>query len=444
MMRCGRRLTGWLVPLLTAAVLLLARGGALAAGRRQPPALERLLPGVWRGVQTKGYTTFHYRLEVRREGDGYVADGIAWAAMTEAQARAALNGQLSPDLFPNLRTNAVRPACLEQHFTVSLKDDAVTFRAAPPTKTVRMLLLIYVDAAGKQGQETSTAITRLEPKDGPPAIETLDTAAGRVKREGKERDMLLTHFAEFTPDLFEGRLTEPGVVAQDGPDKPQENGFFRLWREDALATPQPLDKAKGSVLKIACQDGTRYHYACYLPKSYDPGKPSPVVINAAPDGNAQPLSERAAESLGWIMVGLTEAENGSMEINCRNRDAVLFDLRRRFNIDMKHIYFAGFSGGARFASLSAQSYPDNCAGLFCIGASCQGAVPPLPIPIYFLTGTTDVNRAEVTRVFTAERRAGRKTELATHPGGHSWGVSEDHEEALRWLAQQSAPSAETH
>jgi predicted esterase len=440
-MRPGQRGTRCFVPLLCGIVLLLALAGAraLAGEPMQAAVEEQLLPGVWCGVQTKGYVTYHHRLKVRREGDGYVADGIAWAGMTEAQAQAALNGKLSPEVFSNLRTNAVRPTCLQQHFTVSLKDDTVTFQSVQTPKIARVLVLVYVDAAGKPGEETSTVVTRLEEKGMPPTVETTDESTGTRRHQGRENDLLLERFADFTPDQFVGRLVAPGVVAQDGADSAPNQGLFRLWREDALAKPVPLDQEKGATLKLGCLDGTRYHYTCYLPKSYDPGKPMPVLINLSPDGNAQPLSPKMAESLGWIMAGLTESQNGPLEPNCRNRDAVLFDLRRRFNIDPKHVYFAGFSGGARSAALAALSYPDNCAGLLCIGASCQGAVPAPQIPVYFLTGMTDVSRPEVTRIYTAERRAGRKTDIGVHPGGHTWGRSEDHEEALRWLQGTGSP-----
>jgi predicted esterase len=426
------------IPLVYAFLFLLSLAAptVLANKPAQISALETLLPGVWRGVQTKGYTTFHYRLEVRKEGDSTIADGIAWAGMTEAQAQAALRGKLPLQDFPNLRTNAILPTCLQQHFTVSLKDDMITFQGAAPAKIVRAQVIVYADAEGKEELETAAVITRLE-EQGQPVIEVTDERSGTRRLQGKQSDPWLDRFASFGPASFVGQLIAPGVVAQEATDNGSNAGFFRLWREDALAKPLPLDAEKSRVLKLGCLDGTRYHYTCYLPKNYDPDKPVPVVINAAPDGNAQPLSVKMAESLGWIMAGLTESQNESLETNCRNRDAVLFDLRRRFNIDPKHVYFAGFSGGARSSALSALSYPDNCAGLLCIGASCQGAVPPLRIPVYFLTGKTDVNRVEVMRTFTAERRAGRKTELAEHPGGHSWGLSEDHEEALRWLKDAS-------
>ena len=150
-----------------------------------------------------------------------------------------------------------------------------------------------------------------------------------------------------------------------------------------------------------------------------------------------------AERLGWIMVGLTESRNGPAEPNTRCRDAVLFDLRRRFNIEGRRLYFSGFSGGSRSAAQAALSYPDSCAGLLCIGAGCVGRRPALNIPVYFLTGETDMNRGEVSRSYSEERRAGRRTQMAVHPGGHSWGRSEDHIEALRWLADASKPTPTT-
>lgn len=69
-MRLRKYRGNWPVSLLWTILLLLALSGADSrnAGAEQTAALETLLPGVWRGVQTSGYTTYHLRLEVRREG----------------------------------------------------------------------------------------------------------------------------------------------------------------------------------------------------------------------------------------------------------------------------------------------------------------------------------------------------------------------------------------
>ena len=110
------------------------------------------------------------------------------------------------------------------------------------------------------------------------------------------------------PDVLTGKLIAPGMFAGDAAEA-KKGGLFGLCKEEALATP-PLDLEKGKTHKLAWLGGENYHYTCYIPKSYDPQKPTPVLINFSPGGDGQPLSTKMAEETGWIMAGLTEAKNG--------------------------------------------------------------------------------------------------------------------------------------
>jgi len=230
----------------------------------------------------------------------------------------------------------------------------------------------------------------------------------------------------FKGDTLGGRLAPPGIVAGDNGKQGDDLVIVRLWKDGALDTPLPLDLAKGKTHHLACLETDQFHYTCYIPEQYDPATATPVLMNFSPGGNAKPLSTTMADELGWIMVGLTESKNGPVQPSTANRDAVLFDLRRRFRVHPRRLYFSGFSGGARMASWSAIAYP-------CIGAGYLQGSPPRGVPVFFIVGKTDMNRAEVTRLQPAEAAKGRKTKLIVHPGGHSWGRKEDHELAVRWL-----------
>jgi poly(3-hydroxybutyrate) depolymerase len=146
------------------------------------------------------------------------------------------------------------------------------------------------------------------------------------------------------------------------------------------------------------------------------------------------------------MVGLRESSNTALDSSA-NCVAALFDLRRRLNIDMRRIYFTGFSGRARQSAWEAIGFPDECAGIFCIGAGFsqygsgprtgQYKIPPLNIPVCFLVGKTDMNNKEVVGyVFPEEQKRKRVCKLIVHPGGHEWGPATDQETGLRWLNEQ--------
>ena len=332
--------------------------------------LADLLPGVWRGESTVGGAAYQHLIRVQKSGAGWTGVSITWFALTEDQAQAAARGQKP-------KAEIAVALCVQQQFAIKLEGEIVTFK-------------------GYAAQN-------------------------------------LFNGTKYSPDILSGKLIAPGIVAGDAADAKKTNGIFRLWKDGVLNKPLALTLAKGKTQELGCVDGGNYHYTCYLPKNYDPDKPAPVLINFSPGGGGQPLNVKAAEETGWIMAGLTESKNGEMAPICENRDAVFFDLCRRFNVDMKHVYFSGLSGGARAASSSGVAYPGICAGVICIGAAYGLGVPPKDQAIFYIAGETDMNKNEVKGAYDASQRSGRKCALIIHPGGHEWGRDADHEAAVKWM-----------
>ena len=349
---------------------LLALLACLAGGAGAADAPVEL-EGRWRGVHTTGGRAFHDIIRVRKSGGAYTARGLVFFGVSEEQAILATKGTKPRSTVPGAMV-------VLQLYAVRLTDGTLTFRGTKATSLF----------GGRGG---------------------------------------------YAPDTFSATLTPPGAIAGEAADARGTQATFQLAHEDAVARPLPLELAKGKTHQLACLDTARYHYTCHIPRSYDPETPAPVLVNCSPGGRAKPLSTKMGDELGWIMVGLTESKNGPIQPSCENRDAVLFDLRRRFNVHPRRLYFSGFSGGARMASWSGVAYPEWCAGVICIGAGYLQVPPPLHQPVFFIVGKTDMNNAEVTKLHPAEARKGRKTKLVIHPGGHSWGRKEDHEQAVRWL-----------
>ncbi len=355
---------------------------ALLAGFRANAA-ETVKPpdlsGTWHGLVSGGFGMCQQYIRVQRGGAGYVGQGMVWFALSEEQAQALVRGQ-KPVGAP---TQAM---CAMQQFAIKVDGENVTF----------------------QGVNVQSVLNG----------------------------------AKYRPDTFSGKLIPPGIVAGDAVNNGKTVGIFRLAKEDVFAKPLPLDLEKGKTHALSCIDGGAYHYTCYIPGGYDPTKPTPVLVNSNPGGNGKPLSTKLAEEFGWIMIGLTESKNGPWGPVFENRDAALFDLRRRFNIDMKHVYFSGLSGGARASSEAGVAYNGNCAGLILIGATYGDKTPPKDEAIFYITGETDMNRNEVTAAHEAAKKSGRKCNFILHPGGHTWGRVEDQEAAIRWLQQETCAKAD--
>ncbi len=236
-----------------------------------------------------------------------------------------------------------------------------------------------------------------------------------------------------------GTYREPGLIVGTDP----VGGMLLLWKQGELDEPLPLDLTRATTRRVRCLDNAAWGYRVYIPESYNPRTPTPVLMNCSPNRNALPLSTKMADELGWIMIGLTERENRKGDVERHNRAAVLFDVRRRFNVDWERFYACGFSGGARCAALTAVKYPDLCHGLICIGAgyaydgSGQYEYPPYDTPVAFVIGEQDeLCYREVIALYGQEKNK-RDCTLIVHPGGHTWARPEDHEAAIRWLKDVS-------
>jgi predicted esterase len=351
--------------------IILAIGIFLVA-RPAVGGAEVEVAGRWRGVVTMKGFAYHHLVKVKKTGRGFAAKALVWAGLTESQALAAARGRK-----PAVSDKAFAFALL-QAYDVAFGDDVLAF------------------------------------------------SGGKVKHLFR----VLGNYETFT---FSGKVEPPGILTAAARDAAGETGTVQLWKDGALDRPLPLGLKRGVVHKLACRHTERYHYTCYLPESYDHSTPTPVLVNFSPGGNGKPLSTKMAGELGWIMVGLTESKNGPIQPSAENRDAVLLDIRRRFNVHPRRLYFSGCSGGARMAAWSARSYPQWCAGAICIAAGFLQSRPPPHQAVFFIAGESDFNKDEVTKLHAAEKRKGRRTRLVIHPGGHNWGRAQDHEAAIRWL-----------
>jgi len=358
------------------------------------------LCGEWRGWANDGDAIVQFRFTIKPT-----------PPMTPCRTKLAIRVGLTQEQFQMAQAKKLNPAQVPNHpislgvleeMTVTLEGDKVTFKGS--------------------------------------AIEEVQKSAKRPK--WKLDTMQATLFAGgFMCGTRPSHMTNGKLIT------PAE-GHFYCVRADLPVTPLPLALEKGKVTPLDCGGS---HYKLYIPMSYDPSKPMPVLVNDSPSGNAAPLNTQMAEELGWIMAGLTESQNKSDMFLCNdNSNAALFEMERQLNLDQHRFYFSGFSGGARRASHRAWGLPDQTAGMIAIGAVTgselgESVFPSPRVPVFFITGKTDMNNKEVTGDFDRAKKAGRPCEMIVHPGGHAWGRAEDHMAALRWLNKQwQEKPAQTH
>jgi len=151
-------------------------------------------------------------------------------------------------------------------------------------------------------------------------------------------------------------------------------------------------------------------YALYLPSHYTSDKRWPIIYAFDPDGRGNvpvELMKDAAERYGYIVVGSNNSRNGSWKVEAESGQAMWDDTHARLAIDDRRVYFAGFSGGARVASLLAQRC--KCAaGVLLDGAGFAGAPPSrdASFAVFAAVGTFDFNYPELSDLDEKLEQAG--------------------------------------
>jgi len=205
----------------------------------------------------------------------------------------------------------------------------------------------------------------------------------------------------------------------------------------------PVVLPLGSVIpSVVTAKNAGQTYALYIPSSYSNDRSWPVVYVFDPLARgklALQQFQRAAETQGFIVAASNNSRNSPWAPQFEAADAMLDDTQRRLAVDLKRIYFAGFSGGARVSARLAQLC--KCAaGVILSGAGFPNGSPPSPdstFAVFSAVGNSDFNYPEVIRLQDALQKAAIQHWLRIFGGHHEWAPSEVLEDALAWFRVQS-------
>ncbi len=194
------------------------------------------------------------------------------------------------------------------------------------------------------------------------------------------------------------------------------------------------------VEKVSCQADPTQTYTLYLPSSYDTAKRWPVLLVFDPRGRSVRAAERfrgAAEANGWVILSSDNTRSdGSAEPNIRALNAMWPELRR-FAVDPRRIYVAGFSGGAHLAWGLARE-TGAVAGVIASGGRCLTQLLEDATFDHFLTaGTTDFNYREMRQVERLTIRQGQPHRFELFDGPHDWPPEALARQAVEWLELQA-------
>lgn len=211
--------------------------------------------------------------------------------------------------------------------------------------------------------------------------------------------------------------------------------FAQAPRADAPATLE-----KGVVIpRVACAADAQQTYALYLPSNYSPDRTWPMIFAFDPAARGQvpvTLLKEAAEKYGYIVAGSNNSRNGPARPQVDAADAMMKDVSTRFPLDARRVYTAGFSGGARVATIAALLCGDCIAGVFAQGGGFPMTVEPSSETrfAYFATvGDGDTNYSELFELTQRMEELKLPNRLRVFAGPHRWAPREVQLEAVEWM-----------
>jgi pimeloyl-ACP methyl ester carboxylesterase len=178
-----------------------------------------------------------------------------------------------------------------------------------------------------------------------------------------------------------------------------------------------------------------------LPSHYSSDRQWKLILAFDPRGRGRAPVEQyraAAEKYGYIVAGSNNSRNGPPNLSLTAAAAMGSDAVKRFSIDLKRVYTAGLSGGARVAMKVALD-SNEMAGVI---ASSAGFPPgerrsDLPFVVFGTAGTEDFNYLEMRHLDQELHSAHR---VVIFEGGHTWLPSDLAVQAVEWLEVQAMKS----
>jgi predicted esterase len=217
-------------------------------------------------------------------------------------------------------------------------------------------------------------------------------------------------------------------------------------RPEQVASSSVQTLPVGSLVKrVACSKYPHQSYTLYLPSNYSAARPWPIIYSFDPAARGNipvELQKDAAERFGYILAASNNSKNGAWKTEAEAAEAMLYDTQTRFSIDLRRVYFAGFSGGARLASQLA-ILCKCAAGVFLNGAGFSSGREPLrevSFAVFSSVGTLDFNYREVIPLQAKLALAGYPHWLRIFDGPHEWAPAEVMAEALAWFRLQAMKS----
>lgn len=207
----------------------------------------------------------------------------------------------------------------------------------------------------------------------------------------------------------------------------------------------------GETVKRTTSGDVKATYHVYIPTSFDPDNPPPLLYAFSPGGNGRGQLNKmrsSAEKVGWIVVGCDQLKNGmEHDVEEALEDAILADVLAEVPHDVESIFLSGFSGGAmRCYGISSRREELNVKGILAFGGWIGGkdVIKELDFPkgmvVAMINGDSDKGaNAWSESDGKVLEKDGCEVEVFRFPGGHTMPSPEVIDEAIAWMMSEINP-----
>jgi hypothetical protein len=183
------------------------------------------------------------------------------------------------------------------------------------------------------------------------------------------------------------------------------------------------DEYQGQFIDSIKLANTQYYYSAYLPTTHK-FKKLPTFIFFDPHAHpeiAMKKYQNIADSLGVALVGYSLSSNETpANFSLSYFKSFIRDINQKLPIDTAKIYFFGFSGGSRIATMMQDQY-HVAKGIILSGASAynQAFYTNNDVPIIHIVGLYDFNFTEIFPIYTQNMNSDNMG-FIFFSGKHDW------------------------